>query len=357
MKNVTQEKTAMSTQALTHPQQLETALAWLCSVRKHFPANADIWHLRFHRKRLLPELLAKLAAGTYQFSPMQVVQRADGNEIALWCAADALVLKLITLHLQTILPVHRSCTHVKGHGGHKCAVRQTHQWINDGAYAFVCKTDIKGYYANINKHQLLELLAKRIDCPLLMNLLGQFMFYSVETGGNFHTPIRGIPRSCPLSPLLAGFHLYALDQDLSSRVGVRYLRFMDDLLIFSQTRWQLKRAVTAMNQWFTAAGLRQHPDKTFIGRITKGFDWIGYRFNADGLLAIASKTHEKHLLNLHLLYEQARRLRHSPEQTQQRVVEYCLRWQRWALAGLAFDGSGLRQALAVQDISGDGVSP
>jgi hypothetical protein len=32
-----------------------------------------------------------------------------------------------------------------------------------------------------------------------------------------------------------------------------------------------------------ARGLERHPDKTFIGRISKGFDFLGYHFGPDGL--------------------------------------------------------------------------
>ena len=54
---------------------------------------------------------------------MQTVTRADGETLALWSAADALVLKMMTGAL-AVLPVHRTCSHVKGHGGHKAAVRR-----------------------------------------------------------------------------------------------------------------------------------------------------------------------------------------------------------------------------------------
>ncbi len=55
---------------------------------------------------------------------MQTVTRADGETVALWSATDALVLKMMTSVLQAVLPVHRTCSHVKGHGGHKAAVRR-----------------------------------------------------------------------------------------------------------------------------------------------------------------------------------------------------------------------------------------
>lgn len=257
---------------------------------------------------------------------MQRIVRADGEECVIWPAADAFVLKLLTLALQDILPVHRACTHIKKHGGHKAAVLQTHRWLAGGAYTFVCKTDIRGYYASIDKQHLLARLARHVACPVMMDLLVQFMHYTVEFGGNFHTPRTGIPRGCPLSPLLAGFHLYELDRELTSRKGVRYLRFMDDLLILAQTRWQLKRAVAEMNRWFDDARLEQHPDKTFIRRIERGFDWLGYHLASRGVVALPASALVTMLERVRRLDEQTRA---SPEQAMQRVANYQRHYHRW----------------------------
>ena len=38
---------------------------------------------------------------------------------------------------------------------------------------------------------------------------------------------------------------------------------MDDLLIITRTRRQLRRAVAIMNRWFATAGLQQHLDTGF----------------------------------------------------------------------------------------------
>jgi len=46
-------------------------------------------------------------------------------------------------------------------------------------------------------------------------------------------------------------------------------------------------------------------DKTFIGRIEKGFDFLGYHFTPEGL-SVAEKTIEKFLARAVRLYEQER---------------------------------------------------
>jgi hypothetical protein len=49
---------------------------------------------------------------------------------------------------------------------------------------------------------------------------------------------------------------------------------MDDWVILARSRWHLRRAVRVMNQVLAHLGLEQHPDKTFIGRVTRGFDFL-----------------------------------------------------------------------------------
>ena len=58
---------------------------------------------------------------------------------------------------------------------------------------------------------------------------------------------------------------------------------MDDWVILSPTRWKLKKAIRAGNQCLEAMQVRQHPDKTFVGRVERGFDFLGYQFDEMGL--------------------------------------------------------------------------
>ncbi len=49
--------------------------------------------------------------------------------------------------------------------------------------------------------------------------------------------------------------------------------------------------------------MEKHPDKTFIGRIEKGFDFLGDHFGPDGL-SVATKTVENFVARAIRLYEQ-----------------------------------------------------
>ena len=115
---------------------------------------------------------------------------------------------------------------------------------------------------------------------------------------------QGISRGSSLSPLLGAFYLLDLDQRLQ-KVDVKYFRYMDDILILSSTKWKLREAIRVLNQTFNELKLEKHPDKTFMGRIEKGFDFLGYHFSPEGL-SVAKKTIEKFLARAGRLYEQER---------------------------------------------------
>jgi len=69
------------------------------------------------------------------------------------------------------------------------------------------------------------------------------------------------------------------------------------------TRWQLRGAAEMVNQRLAALGLEKHPDKTFIGRIERGFDFLGYRFRLAGL-TLAKQTIANLIEKASRLYEQ-----------------------------------------------------
>src|SRR5438552_2164984 len=75
-----------------------------------------------------------------------------------------------------------------------------------------------------------------------------------------------------------------------------------DILVLAPTRWKLRQAVKVVNQVLTSLRLAKHPDKTFIGRIARGFDFLGYDFNPEGL-RIATKTVANFVARVRQLYD------------------------------------------------------
>jgi hypothetical protein len=64
---------------------------------------------------------------------------------------------------------------------------------------------------------------------------------------------------------------------------------MDDILVLAPTRWKLRRAIRVVNEILGSLRLEKHPDKTFIGRIEQGFDFLGYHFSR-GAVGLTQQT-------------------------------------------------------------------
>jgi hypothetical protein len=104
---------------------------------------------------------------------------------------------------------------------------------------------------------------------------------------------------------------------------------MDDILVLAPIRWTLRAAVKVMNQVLASLGLVKHPEKTFIGRIEKGFDWLGYHISR-AVLRVATTTLQHFVTRSLRLYEQE--LREGG--TSSRLGDYVRRWVWWVHSGV-----------------------
>jgi len=118
---------------------------------------------------------------------------------------------------------------------------------------------------------------------------------------------------------MGALYLYQLDERVAE-MGLFYARFMDNWVILAPTRWKLRRAIKVVNQTLAELKVEKHPDKTFIGRIERGFDFLGYRFSSAGL-GIAPQTIERFKARMARLHEQGA--------DEVRIGQYAERWWRW----------------------------
>lgn len=132
-----------------------------------------------------------------------------------------------------------------------------------------------------------------------------------------------------ISPLLGAVYLTPLDramEGLEDRYGIKYLRFMDDYVIFAPTRHKLRAVLRRMYAVLDRLKLTFHPDKRFIGTTRRGFDFLGYRFHPHRKLRPAPTSLDR-------LFERARQLQEQGADWN-RLRQYVQRWQGWLHGGL-----------------------
>jgi RNA-directed DNA polymerase len=112
-----------------------------------------------------------------------------------------------------------------------------------------------------------------------------------------------------------------------------YRRYMDDIIVLAKTPWHLRKAVRTANQHFNQLKVAQAQDKTFIGKISRGWDFLGDHFDGKQL-TLAAKTVEKHVLRYRQLYERLSKKKATSDEMALALGQYAKPWPRWVKAGI-----------------------
>jgi hypothetical protein len=156
------------------------------------------------------------------------------------------------------------------------------------------------------------------------HLVGEYLQFP-DTGNTG----KGMVAGGAISPLLGALYLHPLDmamEEIGRNSRILYRRFMDDFVILAESRHQLRRAIRTVHRVLADLKLTLHPVKRFIGRTSKGFDFLGYQVQPGRKLRPSATS-------LHRLTERARRL-YEQGASIVRLRQYVTRWHRWLRGGL-----------------------
>jgi RNA-directed DNA polymerase len=245
----------------------------------------------------------------------------DGHHFVRWRPVSQGLLRAAKLSLGKQLKSYLSlrCTHVKGRGVAKASVRFAQTMASQ--YRYVARFDIRSYYESMNHAVLLTLLEETdIDTESYELVRDYLSLPDTELTGC------GMVAGGSISPLLGAVYLTPLDRAMERRHDIRYQRYMDDYLIFAPTRHKLKAALRCMYRVLEQLKLTVHPDKRYIGKTHRGFDFLGYRIHPDRKLRPAVQS-------LNRLLERSRRL-YEQGVDENRLRQYVQRWFLWLHGGL-----------------------
>jgi len=305
---------------------LEEVFLDIYEKRKDNSHNSDIWKLSLNWKLHKEEIREQLLVGTYLLSPVDVYKGPDGEYYSRWSSRDSIVLKALSKMIAKILEqneIGKDCYHLKGMGGIKGALRKVRDEIAE--YRYVVKSDVANFYASTNHEILLEHCAKIIKDKRVLNILHQYMNRLEDVCGEYKLITEGISKGCSLSPLMGALILKSLDAAVN-KFGFAYTRYMDDWVILVKTRGELRKIVKKMHEVMHKLKFKLAVDKTYIGKISNGIDFLGYRLSNEGIIGLARKTKENFINKTLKLYEQGADIR--------RIGCYIKRWSSWCVAGL-----------------------
>ncbi|MBI3445612.1 MAG: reverse transcriptase [Magnetospirillum sp.] len=254
-------------------------------------------------ERNLMDLLAELRAGTWWPAPATVFAILRPKPREVWAAQfrDRIVHHLVYRAINPLFEpsfVADSCACIKGRGTLYAAGRlerhlrsATEGWSKP---AFYLKTDIANFFGSIRHDVLFAMLVRRVKDPTMLELCHRLVFQDVrrdaivqDSAGTlarvpphkslFQTPAGvGLPIGNLSSQFFANVYLDPIDQMVKRRLGLRYVRYVDDMVMVHQDPKVLLAAADAIRAHLAEIGLRLAEHKTFVAPVAKGIDFVGH---------------------------------------------------------------------------------
>jgi len=119
------------------------------------------------------------------------------------------------------------------------AVQKSLNHINAG-YQHIVDIDLKGFFDEVDHCLLLDLVHRKIQCPVTLRLIRRWLRAPIWINGTLYKRRKGLPQGSPISPLLSNIMLHELDSELE-RQGLRFVRYADDFSIYCKTKQEARK--------------------------------------------------------------------------------------------------------------------
>ncbi len=203
-----------------------------------------------------------------------------------------------------------ACRENKGtHRAVKDLQRALRQCCARGRKTWVLKMDIESFFMNIDHAVLLEIIGRTIKDPAVFRLAKTIICAdparnAIKTGNVSllakvprqkslfgAPPGLGLPIGNLTSQLFANVYLNELDQFVKKVLRAKhYFRYVDDFIILDHSPKRLavyKKRIDGFLQ--SKLRLRLHKNKTYIGDVAAGIDFLGY-FIKPGYVLVRKKV-------------------------------------------------------------------
>ena len=156
------------------------------------------------------------------------------------------------------------------------AIQQAQKNIHEG-YDHIVDIDLKSFFDEVDHCILLQLLYRKVKCPLTLRLIRKWLKAPIAIKGKLAKRRKGVPQGSPLSPLLSNIMLHELDKELEKR-GLRYVRYADDFSVYTKSKRTAGKVGNSIYLFLkNKLKLSINREKSGIRRPVQ-FGLLGYRF-------------------------------------------------------------------------------
>lgn len=169
-------------------------------------------------------------------------------------------------------------------------IRRVIDAVQSGAYSHYVRLDIRDFYPSIRRESLMMRLRREIRSDAILTSIERSIRNSTVPFGTRSSSLSsepdGIPLGISISPLLAEVYLLDYDSQFASRMC--FFRYVDDILVLTGPG---RDPLGDLESSLRKIGLQSHPrttkGKCETGSISAGFDYLGYRIDANKVLVSA----------------------------------------------------------------------
>ena len=243
----------------------------------------------------LLEIQKQLLQGRYSPGPYRTFQLLDPKPRLISAAPfrDRVVHHALTQVLEPVFeprfsPFSFACR--VGMGTHKALERAE---VGVRRFRYVLKCDVRKYFASIDHEILKARLARAVKCGPTLDLAARIVagwsspekIFRYYPGDDLFTPYerkRGLPLGNQTSQFFANVYLNGVDHRIAHETGGGiYARYVDDLVIFSDSRQRLADLREILHDALGELRLEMHPGKSRLYLCSEGVTFLGWRLFPD----------------------------------------------------------------------------
>ncbi len=239
----------------------------------------------------LPEnidaLSAELRDGSYR--PLPVVAFTDRSrpgkerELGISAVRDRVVQQAVARVLASVFePRFLPCSYAyRPKKSAARAVRKAEELIARGC-RWMLKMDVEKFFDSMDHRTLIGLVEETVEDKKLSRLLSRLLKAKVFKEMELLENDVGSHQGSGLSPLLSNIYLHPFDRAMWERYQDRYLRYSDDIAVFSEENDDLDRAKQTAKELLAGLKLANNPEKTVISSVSAGISYLGFYMDEDG---------------------------------------------------------------------------